>query len=166
MTEHGGFFSDPSSWVVLAFILLVGGLYKKVSRMLAVALDERSAKIAAELEQARALRAEAEEVLAVYKKKQAEYTKEAAEILKKAREDADVMAAHADKELKAALDARMQHAMEKIAQEESRAIADVRAHVVDISLAAARAMVLENASKMSQSDMVKLALADIERKIH
>lgn len=161
-----GMMSEPKFWVALAFVLLVGGLYKKISRLLAGLLDERSAKIAEELAHARRLREEAEIVLAQYKQKQAEYTKEAGAILKKARMDADVLAAHADKELKAALDVRMQHALEKIAQEETRAIADVRAHVVDISLAAARAIVIEHVQAMPQDELVKLALSDIERKIH
>lgn len=161
-----GLFENPKFWVVLAFVILVATLYKKVARLLANMLDERSAKIAQELDHARRLREEAEIVLAQYKQKQAEYTKEAGEILKKARLDADAMAAHADKELKAALDARMQHALEKIAQEETRAIADVRAHVVDIALAAARAIVVEQVQSMPQDELVKLALSDIERKIH
>lgn len=159
-------FANTYTWVALAFVILVGLLYKKVARALTVMLDERSAQIAEELETASRLRKEAEEVLALYKQKQAQYSKEAEAILRKAREDADVLAAHADRELKAALDARMQHALEKIAQEEERAIADVRAHIVDISLAAAKEVVAQQISKTSQADLLKSAIADIDRKIH
>lgn len=161
-----GFFSDPTVWVAMAFMLLVALLYKKVARLMAKTLDDRSAKIEEELATARSLRVEAENVLALYKKKQAEYTKEAEAILRKSREDADRSAALADKELKAALDARMEHALEKIAQEEAKAISDVRAHVVDISLAAARAIVLQHIESVPQKDLLKLALSDIDRKIH
>lgn len=161
-----GLFSDPGVWVAMAFVILVAALYKKVSRLMGKALDDRSAKIEEELATARNLRVEAEKVLALYKQKQAEYTKEAEAILRKAREDADRAAAHADKELKVALDARMEHAMEKIAQEEAKAIADVRAHVVDISLAAAKAVVLQHIESVPQKDLLKLALSDIDRKIH
>lgn len=161
-----GFFSDPARWVALAFFVLVALLYKKIARTFATVLDARSAKIAQELETARKLREEAEAVLAEYKKKQAEYTKEAEQILKRAREEADNNAALGDAQLKAALDARTANALEKIAQEEARAIADVRAHVVDISLAAARAVIMQHIEKTPQAELMKLALSDIDRKIH
>jgi F-type H+-transporting ATPase subunit b len=164
MTE--GYFADPVTWIALAFVLLIAGLYKKVGKLLANVLDERSAKIGQELATARALREEAEAVLALYKQKQAEYTKEAESILRKAREDADISVAHADKELKAKLDERTQNALEKIAQEEARAISDVRSHVVDISMAAARAIILQHVESAPQQELLKLALSDIDHKIH
>ncbi len=159
-------FSDPKSWIVVAFAILVFFLHKKAWPALLKFLDSRSAQIAVELENARRLREEAENVLAMYKKKQAEYTKEAESILRKARGDADLLAAHADRELKAAIDIRLQTALDRIAQEESRAISDVRSHIVDISLAAARAAIMQNIEKASPHDLLALALADIDRKIH
>lgn len=161
-----GIFANPTLWIALAFVILVGLLYKKVAKLLASTLDERSAKIEHELNTARKLREEAEEILALYKQKQAEYTKEAEAILRKAREDADQSAAHADKELKKALEARTQHALQKIEMEEERAISDVREHVIDISLAAARALILKHIESVPQEELLKLALTDIDRKLH
>lgn len=166
MSMSEGLFSDPKIWVALAFAILVALLYKKVARMLGATLDERSAKIGQELAEARRLREEAEEVLALYKQKQAEYTKEAAIILRDARVDADNLVAHADAELKVALEERTRHALDKITQEEARAISDVRAHVVDISLAAARAVIVKHIEATPHQDLLKLALSDIDRKIH
>ena len=54
-------FSNPETWVAIAFILFVGVvLYYKLPGKVANALDQRSAAIARELEEARKLRAEAE----------------------------------------------------------------------------------------------------------
>src|SRR5205085_2800697 len=100
------------------------------------------------------------------KKKQAEFHKEAELILKQARLDADQLAAHADKELQAALDARMKQALIKIEQEEIRAFQDVREHIVEMSLAVARSLLTDYANKTLSGDSVKRALSDIERKIH
>lgn len=158
--------SNPLFWVTVTFVLFVGGVFKTVKKLLFKVLDERSAKIAAELKQAQALREEAEKVLALYKQKQAEYTKEAETILQRAREEAEHTAAHADKELKAALDMRVQAAMEEIAQEEVRAINEVRSHIIDISLAAARNVVTQQVATTPQQELMKLALTDIDRKIH
>lgn len=160
------FLSDAKLWVFVSFLLLVLLSYRKISALLLHALDSRSARIAGELEQARRLREEAEQVLAIYKRKQAEYLQEANAMLQKARADADVLTQTAQDDLKASLDARMKQALDKIAQEESKAIAEVRRHVVDIALSAARAIIVDHVGSLSQQDLVKLALADMERKIH
>jgi F-type H+-transporting ATPase subunit b len=157
---------DPRLWVTVAFIVFVALAYKKISTLFLKTLDDRSALIKSELERTHALRLEAEEVLATYKKKQAEFHKEAELILKQARLDADQLAAHADKELQAALDARMKQALIKIEQEEIRAIQDVREHIVEMSLAVARSLLTDYANKTLSGDSVKRALSDIERKIH
>ena len=105
-------------------------------------------------------------MLAQYTQKQAEYLKEAESILNDARRDAEILTKHAQQELTAALETRMKHALDRIAQEEAKAISDVRSHVVDISLAAARALIAEQVSSMSEDDLLQLALTDIEHKIH
>ena len=157
---------DPRFWVAVSFFAFVMLAYKKVASFAVRALDERSAKIKQELDEARRLREQAEQVLAQYKLKQSEYLQEAEQILANARRDADLMRSHTEEELKGILETRMKHALDRIAQEESHAIADVRNHVVDIALAAARTLIVDQVSTMSQEDLVKLALTDIERKIH
>jgi F-type H+-transporting ATPase subunit b len=157
---------NPTFWVAIAFLMFVAGSFKKISAMLLSALDGRAAKISAELEHARTLRVQAEQVLAEYKKKQAEYLKEAEAMLVKARNDADALTKQSEKELKESLDARVKQAMEKIAREEEQAIVEVRNHVVDIALSAARAVIVSHVGKLSQEELVKLAMVDIERKIH
>lgn len=157
---------DPRFWVAIAFFVFVVLTYKKIASFALRALDDRSAKIKAELDEAHALRVQAEAVLDQYRQKQSEYLKEAETILDNARRDADMMRSFTENELKAALETRMKQALDRIAQEESHAIADVRNHVVDIALASARALIVDHVSTMSQDELIKLALTDIERKIH
>ncbi len=158
--------SDPKFWVTAAFILLIGLSAKKVSRLIAGVLDDRADKIKAELDAACALRLEAEEILALYKQKQAEFAKEAEEILSKARADAQLSSATAQAELKAVLDMRMKQAMEKIAQEEAAAVNEVRSHIVNLALKAARLLMVEQMSKVSDEETVRVMLSDIKHKIH
>jgi F-type H+-transporting ATPase subunit b len=157
---------DPRLWVATAFVLFILLSYKKIGGAIARALDQRAAKIKSELDEAHRLREEASQLLEQYKRKQAEYLKEAEALLKNAQRDADALRAHAEQELKFALEARTKHAMDRIAQEEDKAITDVRNHIVDISLASARAIIAEHMATMSQDELVKLALSDIERKVH
>lgn len=156
---------DPRLWVALALAVFVLLSYKKIAGFMTRSLDDRSAKIKSELDEARRLREEAESVLAQYKQRQAEYAKEAESLLQQAREGADALRAHAEREMQAALATRMKQALERISQEEEKAIADVRNHVVDIALSAARRIIADHVS-MSQDEVIKIALDDIERKIH
>ncbi len=157
---------DPQFWVCVAFIAFVALVYKKAFLFSTKALDSRSAKIKEELDQARTLREEAETVLADYKRKQAEYLKEAEEMIARARDDANTFRAQAEKQLKSDMEIRTKQAIDKIAREENQAIQDVRNHVVDIALSAARAVIIDHVGNLSQDELVKLAIADIERKIH
>jgi F-type H+-transporting ATPase subunit b len=160
------FYMSPTFWVAVAFVLCVALGYKKISALLLAALDSRSAKIRAELDRAHCLREEAEAVLAEYKQKQTDYLREAEAMLAKAREDTAALRKAAERELQQTLQARMQQAVEKIAREEELAIRDVRNHVVDIALASARATIVNHIGKLPQEELIRLALSDIERKIH
>ena len=71
----GPFFSlyNTNFVVLIAFILFLGVLiYYKVPGMLAGALDKRAAGIRNDLEEAKALREEAQSILATYERKQRE----------------------------------------------------------------------------------------------
>ena len=73
---------DATFWVGAAFLLFIAILfYFKVPAMLPGALDDRSAKIAEDLEQARQLREEAQALLATYERKQRDALSEAEEII-------------------------------------------------------------------------------------
>lgn len=166
VVSHESILADPKIWVSAAFIVFVLLAYKKLTAFAAGALDKRSERIKFELDEARRLREEAEAVLADYKQKQDEYLKEAETLLENARRDADTMREYAHAELKASLESRMKQAIERIAQEEATAVSDVRDHVVDIALAAARNIISDQVGSMSQEELIKLALTDIERKVH
>ena len=61
-------FEEPETWVAIAFILLMGLFgYLGVHRTVLKALDNRSARIKAELDDARRLKEEAAKVLEEYK---------------------------------------------------------------------------------------------------
>lgn len=158
--------STPQFWVSAAFILLVALSFKKIGKLLAGVLDGHAAKIKAELDAARQIRMEAEETLRLYKRKQLEFSKEAEEILAKARADAAASSARAQAELKAALDIRTKQAVDKIAQEESAAIADIRGRIVAIAVLAAHNIISEQMNTTSQDELIKFTISDIEQKIH
>ena len=146
------FFGHAESWVLVAFILFIALLvYLKVPAMLAKMLDERSAKIAKDLEEAAKLREEAQALLSEYQKKRVEAEKDAANIVAQAKVEAQSYAEEMRRKLGEMLERRTKQAEQKIAQAEATAVKEVRAHTTDAAIAAATAM-LSQATARAQGD--------------
>src|SRR3954471_12813466 len=120
-------FFEAETWVAIAFICFLGLLmYVGVHRQLAKALDDRAARIKAELDEARKLRDDAAQLLADYQKKRQEAETEAQGIVAGARAEAERMAADAKAKVEEFVDRRTKLAETKIAQAEAQAAAEVR----------------------------------------
>ena len=157
---------DPTFWVLVSFTVFFLLFGKKVWGAMTTALDARSAQIKAELDEAIRLREEAQTILARYQKKEQESLQEAERIVEQTKQDAQAMAQRAEDELKASLEKRKQLAMNKIAQAETKAMQAVQEHVVDIAANAAKMVVQEQMDKGYAEELLKLATADVERKLH
>ncbi|MFL1876534.1 hypothetical protein ACIKT0_15360, partial [Hansschlegelia beijingensis] len=109
-------------WVAVAFLIFIGLLvYVGAPAKILGALDARSAKIKAELDEARALREEAQRLLADYKRKREEAEREAEAIVANARKDAEFYAADAKAKAEDFVARRTRAAEQKIALAESQA---------------------------------------------
>lgn len=160
------FLTEPKTWVAVSFILFFVFFGKKMFGFMFKALDSRSAKIAAELAEARRLREEATAALAAYQQKYNECMQEAETILAAARRDAERLVKQAETDLKSLLEARTRMAQEKIAQAEQQAVEEVQNHVVDITIAAAKSLIADNLGKLRNDELVRAAISDLERKVH
>ena len=69
---EGGFFANPANWVLIAFVLFFVLFGRKLWSVLAAMLDDRTATVKAELEEAAKLRREAEAMLREAEAKRAE----------------------------------------------------------------------------------------------
>ncbi len=164
--SHGGsIWTNEYTWLTFALVGLVAVAWKPVSRAITGALDERSAQIRKDLDEAARLKAEAEKLLAEFKTKHAEAMKTADEIVAHAREEASRIAAESTAALEASLKRREQMAMQRIAQAESQALADVRGAAVDVAIAATQRLVEENLDPARADALVEAAIGDVQRKI-
>ena len=126
---------------ILNFLFLVFVLAKFAYKPLLNIMEERKNKIAADLEAADAAKAQAEAVKSEYAAKLADARQEAQAIVEAARKSAQ--AAH-DKimaETKAEQDQVVAAAKEAIELEKQKALADVRAQVISLSMMAASKIV-------------------------
>ncbi|MFC3097575.1 F0F1 ATP synthase subunit B family protein [Alteraurantiacibacter palmitatis] len=136
---------QPYQWVSLsmAVLLLIAFGFAKVHKVIARGLDGKIAEIRRNLDEAKALRAEAEALRAEYAAKIASAEKDAEAMLANARSEADAIIAKAEADTAAMIARREAMAQGKIAAAELQAVADLRARAAQASTAAAAALIAE-----------------------
>ncbi len=160
------FLSNPEAWVAAAFIIFVALTAKPIGRAIANGLDGRAAKIKAQLDEARALRDEAERLLAEHQRKQIAAVKEVEAILVRAREQAEHVRRESAANLEATFARREKMALDKIAQAEAQAVTDVRNQTVDIAMAAAAMLLREGIDSGKGDELIDAAINELDRKLH
>lgn len=158
---------EPEFWVAVAFVIFVGVLvYYRVPQTVIDALDQRSARIKSELDEARRLREEAQQLLAEYQRKQREAEKEAEALLASARAEAERLAQEAKQKMEEFVARRTQMAETKINQAEAQALSDVRAAAADAAVSAAE-RILADAAKGSVADaLIAQGVKDVKAKLN
>lgn len=153
--------------VLIAFLIFVGILlYFKVPSMIGGLLDQRAAKIRNDLDEARALREEAQSLLASYERKQREMTAQAEKIVETAQAEAQQAAADAKAELERSVARRLKAADEQLASAEAKAISQVRERSVSVAVDAARAVIAEEMSKKNQGKLIDEAISDVGQRLN
>lgn len=156
----------PETWVAIAFVIFVALVWKPATKGLLGALDARAARIKKELSEAQRLREEAQALLAQYQKKQNEAMQQAESILAHAKDEAERLSQQAAKDLDAALKRRESLALQRIAQAEQQAAADVRAAAVDIAIAATEKILTEKLDDTKADALVEQAIRELPAKLH
>ncbi len=165
----GPFFSlaNTNFIVLLAFLLFVGVLvYLKVPRLLAGLLDKRAEGIRAELEEAKALREEAQTVLAGFERKQLEVQEHSERIVEQAKEEARTAAAKAKEDLKVSMARRIAAAEEQISSVRARVEKEVRDEAIRVAVAAAREVIAGHLTPESRGRLIDEAIVTVERRLH
>jgi F-type H+-transporting ATPase subunit b len=158
---------DAETWVALAFLVFLGLLgYLGVHKMLVKSLDERGARIKAELDEARKLRDEAAAVLAEYKRKRDAAEGEAQDIVAGARAEAERLAIEAKAKIEDFVARRTQMAETKIAQAEAQALADVRGAAAEAAVAAAEKILSEETKGKLAAELIAKGIDDVRKKLN
>ena len=158
---------EAEFWVAVAFLLFVlilfyVGAHKKITD----ALDSRTAKIKADLDEAARLRDEAAKLLAEYKRKQGEAEREAQAIVAEAKAEAERVAAEAKTKVEDFVARRTKMAETKIGQAEAQALADVRAAAADAAVAAAEKILSVTAKGKVAEDLIARGIEDVKAKLN
>jgi F-type H+-transporting ATPase subunit b len=154
-------------WVGVAFLLFVGlAIYMGVHRMVLDALDQRSARIKAELDEALRLKQEAQKLLADYQDKHSEAEREAEAIIGSAKIEAERIAAEAKTKMEDFLARRSKMAEMKIAQAEAQALAEVRAAAAEAAVAAAERILADTTKGKVAEDLIAQGIRDVKAKLN
>jgi F-type H+-transporting ATPase subunit b len=158
---------EPEFWVAVSFVLFVGViLYVGAHKKVLDALDQRSARIKSELDEARRLRDEAAQLLAEYQRKQGEAEREAQAIIADAKAEAGRVAAEARVKMEEFVARRTKLAEAKIGQAEAQALADVRAAAADAAVSAAEKILRETAKGPVADGLIAQGIADVKAKLN
>jgi F-type H+-transporting ATPase subunit b len=154
-------------WVAVSFVGFLAILvYYKVPALIAKALDERAAAIRKELDEARRLRDEAQNLLNDYQKKYRNAGLEAESIIEQARSEAEAYAKETRASLAESLERRTRQAEEKIARAEAQAVDEVRAAAVDTALAAAERILREKASGAAGAALIDDSIRSLKGRLN
>lgn len=158
---------DATFWATVAlFIFLAAMVYIKVPGMITKNLDGRADKIRDDLDEARKLREEAQELLAEYQRKRKEAEKEAESIVAAAKREADAMSLDAARKMEEFVERRTIVAEQKIEQAEAQALTEVRSSAIDVAMAAAEQIIGSKVTGKTASDLISQGIAEVKTKLH
>jgi len=169
LAASGPFFSlkNTDFVVTLGFLLFIGILvWKKVPSLIAGLLDDRAEGIQNELDEARALREEAQSILASYERQQREVQEQAQAIVAQAKLDAEAAAEKAKDDLKTSIKRRLAAAEEQIGAAEASAVREVRDTAITVAIGAASDVIAKKMTAASAGDLIDEAIADLGGKLH
>lgn len=165
----GPFFSlgNTDFVVLLGFLVFLGVLaYFKVPGMLGGLLDKRADGIRNELDEARALREEAQTLLASYERKSREVAEQADRIVAHAKQEAELAAEQAKEDLKASIARRLIAAESQIASAEASAIKEVRDSAARVAVLAAQDVVADQMTAKDAGQLIDDSIAEVGTKLH
>ena len=154
-------------WVAVAFIIFVAiAFYMGLHRSILDALDQRGARIKAELDEALRLKDEAQKLLAEYRRRHSEAERDAEAIIGSARTEAERVAAEAKAKMEEFIARRTKMAETKITQAEAQALAEVRAAAADAAVAAATTILADSTKGKVADELIARGIRDVKTKLN
>ncbi len=151
--------------LLIALIIFIAAIYRPATRFVFGALDARAVRIREELDEAQRLREEAQSLLAQYERKLHEGEAQARAIVEHAEEEAKRLERIARQNLEQTLQRRTQHAMDRIAAAESRALQDVRGQAARLSVDATRKLLSRHLAGDKAREAMDAAVEEVRRKL-
>lgn len=161
------FLNNTEIVVAIGFVIFLGILvYYGVPGMVTKMLDARAVRIKQELDEARALRDEAQTLLAGYERRQKEVKAQAEDIVTAAKAEAEKAAEAAKEEIRNSVARRLKTATEQIAAAEQSAIRQIKDQAVTVAVAAAGDVLRERMKADDANRLIDSSIAEVGEKLH
>ncbi len=161
------FLNNTEIVVTIGFVIFVGVvIYAGAPKLIGSKLDARATAIKADLDEARALREEAQSLLASYERRQREVTVQADEIVVAARKEAEQAAEKAKADLRASVERRLVAATEQIEAAEQAAVKQIRDRAVTVAVAAAADVIRSSMKKADIKATIDASIQEVGAKLH
>ncbi len=159
--------SNSDLIVLLAFLLFVGVLlYFKVPSTIGKMLDGRADTIRKELDEAKALREEAQSLLADYERKQKEVQEQATRIVENAKSEAEQAAVQAKEDIANSVARRLASAEEQIESARASAVKEVKDRAVSVAVTAAQEVIAKQMTAAAANKLIDESIATVQDKLH
>lgn len=152
-------------WLAVALAILVVLLRKPFAEHVLGGLDKRAEQIRRELDEAQRLHEEAKALLARYQRQLHEGESLAREILERVEGEQRRLEAKMREDVKTTTERRTEQALERIAQEEARAVQEVRARAADLAARATRELLAERLQGDLVQDLMRKAVGEVQRRL-
>ena len=157
---------DSHFWVGVACVVFLGVLgMAGVPKFAWTALGDAGAKVQAQLDEADALRREAQDLLAQINKQKAAAEKHVAEMLANAKDEAVRLQAEAQVKLGEQLKRRGELAERKIATAEAQAQADVKAAAAELAAQLAEQVLVARLAGSKSDPLIDQAIGQLGAKL-
>ena len=161
------FFYNSTYVVGISFFLFIALLgYLGVHKFLAKALDDRADGIRTDLNEAKRLREEAQELFADFERKQKAVEGHVEDIISRAKSEAEVAAEKAKSDLAVSIERRLKAADDQIALAEAEAVKEVKDTAVSVAIAAAAKVLSERLDDAKAEGLVDAAIKDAGARLH
>lgn len=153
--------------VMIAFVIFIGILlYNKVPALIAGLLDKRALTIRSELDEAKALREEAQALLASYERKQKDVQAQADRIVAAAKQEANAAAAAAKDDIAKSITRRLAAAEDQIASAQAGAIKEIRDQAVTIAVSVAKEVIANQMDASAANALIDDSITVVADKMH
>ena len=157
--------TDFVVWV--AFLIFIGiVVFYKVPALVGGMLDKRADSIKSELDEAKALREEAQALLASYERKQKEVQEQADRIVAAAKEEATTAATAAKADIATSITRRLAAAEEQIAAAQAGAVKEIRNQAVAVAVGAAQDVIAKQMDAKGTNALIDEAIEAVGTKLH
>ena len=162
MVAENSWVSDVTIWYSISFVIFVVALYRPLKGIINKALEDKSAEIRRDLEEAKQLREQAVKMVEQARLKQKEAEQNAIDIIKHAKNEVVRIQEAATDELEVFMRRQNRNLETRIKQMEIAAIKSVNDRMIEIAIETAEEVIASNLDENTAQEIIEHSLKEVK----